>query len=126
VQLQVSHAQGNVYFNRYYNGLVNKDTPSFGAVSSQKVGCNRGLSQPFSADQVSSYMAQNAFDVQVTRDGVLRIASGSQVFNNVTLGCNNGALPGVGFDKSGNVYTAQFRLFELSEGCPANVVGSSC
>jgi hypothetical protein len=122
----VSHAQGNVYFNRYYNGLVNKDTPSFGVVSSQNVGCNRGLSQPFSAEQVSSHLAQNAFDIQVTRAGVLRIATGPQAFQNVTLGCNNGALPGVGFDQSGNVYTAQFKLFELSEGCPVDVVGSSC
>jgi hypothetical protein len=44
----------------------------------------------------------------------------------VTLACNNGVLPAVGFDASGNVYTAQFKLFELSEGCPATIVGSSC
>jgi hypothetical protein len=122
----VSNAQGNVYFNRYYDGLVNKDSPSFGVLSSLNVGCNRGAAQPFSAEQVSSRMAQNAFDVLVTREGVLRMAVGSQVFQNVTLGCNNGALPGVGFDQSGNVITAQFKLFELSEGCPANIVGSSC
>jgi hypothetical protein len=126
LQSQVANAQGNVYFNRYYDGLVNKDTPSFGVVSSANVGCNRGAAQPFSAEQVSSRMAQNAFDVLVTREGVLRMAIGSGVFQNVTLGCNNGALPGVGFDAAGNVYMAQFKLFELSEGCPVDVVGSSC
>jgi hypothetical protein len=124
--LQVANAQGNVYFNRYFDGLVNQDTPSFGVVSNLNVGCNRGVAQPFSAEQVSSRMAENAFDVLVTREGVLRMAIGSQVFQNVTLGCNNGALPAVGSDQAGNVYTAQFKLFELSEGCPANIVGSSC
>jgi hypothetical protein len=122
----VSNTQGNVYFNRYYDGLVNQDTPSFSVLSNLNVGCARGVAQPFSAEQVSSRVAQNPFDVLVTREGVMRMAIGSQVFQNVTLACNNGVLPAVGFDVSGNVYTAQFKLFELSEGCPATVVGSSC
>ncbi|ELR11431.1 uncharacterized protein ACA1_121280 [Acanthamoeba castellanii str. Neff] len=42
----VANAQGNVYFNRYFDGLVNQDTPSFGVVSNLNVGCNRGLASP--------------------------------------------------------------------------------
>jgi hypothetical protein len=124
----VNNAQGNVYFNRYYDGLVNQDSPSFAVVSSATVGCNRGLAQPFSADQVSSSLASKAFDVLITRDGVLRVSSSSAQagYQNVTLGCKGGTLPGVGFDASGNVFTVQAKLFELSQGCPTTIVGSSC
>jgi hypothetical protein len=39
---QVSYTQGNIYYNRYYDGLVNKDTPSFPVLSNQNVACASG------------------------------------------------------------------------------------
>jgi hypothetical protein len=41
----VSYSQGNLYYNRYYDGLVNRDVPSFPVVSNAAVSCNQGISQ---------------------------------------------------------------------------------
>ncbi len=123
----VAYSQGNLYFNRYFDGLVNRDVPSFPVIANKAVGCNQGThlscplsrrfdwvafwltvvcvrlgrSQPFSAQEIGTYLASNYFDVLVTRDGVLRLAVGPQVYFNVTLTCNNARLPAVAFDQQG-------------------------
>jgi hypothetical protein len=42
----VSYSQGNLYFNRYFDGLVNQNVPSFPVVSNKGVACNQGTLAP--------------------------------------------------------------------------------
>jgi hypothetical protein len=60
-----------------------------------------GRSQPFSAQEIGTYLASNYFDVLVTRDGILRLAVGPQVYFNISLICNGARLPALAFDKQG-------------------------
>jgi hypothetical protein len=66
------------------------------------------------------------FDILVTRAGVLRLATGPQVFVNITLGCANDQFPALGYDDQGNAYAAQFAILALPDGCPNDVIGTSC
>lgn len=90
-----------MYYNRYYDGLVNTDVPSFPVVSNSMPGCWQGRYQPFSAQKLGSFLAQNWFDVLVTRAGVLRLPIGPNVFVNFTLSCQNARFPAFGYDEQG-------------------------
>jgi hypothetical protein len=99
--LSVAYLQGNLYFNCYFDGLVNCDVPSFPVIANQAVTCNPGTThhpscplclhfylawfawltfvcvvvvrpQPvFSVQEIGTYLASNYFNMLVTCDGVL-------------------------------------------------------
>ena len=44
----VTYSQGNLYFNCYFDGLVNCDVPSFPVIANKAVGCNQGTHRTLS------------------------------------------------------------------------------